>query len=118
MSKLNRGASVGGFPGFEPLDGDDDYKKKIDEGNFNAQDVNDWIKDKNKHLKNITKYNPNMTLDEILLDAGYNDAQVVKYIEVLKNAYATAEGIKGYGVTEAIVETLVSVMSEPGVPIW
>ena len=51
LSKLNQGASVGGFPGFEPPKGDDDYNKKIEEGNFNAQDVNDWIKDINKHPK-------------------------------------------------------------------
>ena len=66
LSKMQRGASVGGFPGFEPPDDDEKYRRRIKEQHFTAQDVNDWVKEINNFLKQISKKNPRMSLEEIL----------------------------------------------------
>mgnify|MGYP001609778939 CR=1 FL=1 len=46
LSKMQRGASVGGFPGFEPPDDDKEYRDKVKNERYTPQDVNDWVKHK------------------------------------------------------------------------
>ncbi|MEK9163635.1 MAG: hypothetical protein AAB261_10025, partial [Chloroflexota bacterium] len=51
LSKMQKGKSIGGFPGFEPPDDDERYKRKVKDGEYNAQDVNNWVKEINNFLR-------------------------------------------------------------------
>jgi len=66
LSKMQGGRSIGGFPGFEPPDDDEEYRRKIQDGTYKAEDVNDWVKEINNFLNQVVKKNPNLSLDEVL----------------------------------------------------
>lgn len=69
VSKLLGGQSIGGFPGFEPPD-DERYKNKIRNSTYSGEEANSWLKEINNFLQQVTNKNPNMTLEEILKQAG------------------------------------------------
>jgi len=118
LSKMQKGASVGGFPGFEPPDDDERYKRKVKEGEYNAQDVNDWVKEINNFLRQIIDKNPGMTLEKILQKQGLTSEQVKEFLEALRNVHATASGMEGTGVTSETVIVLKSLMDTLGVSTW
>lgn len=118
LSKMLEGASVGGFPVFEPPDNNEKYRRKIKDQTYTAQDVNDWVKEINNFLGQIVKKNPGLTLEEILQRQGLTPTQVENYIAALQRVHYTADGMKGFGVSEKTVETLTSLMKTLGVPTW
>jgi hypothetical protein len=117
LSKMLEGASIGGFPGFEPPD-DEEYRRKIKEQNYSAQDVNDWVKEINNFLGQIAQKNPGLTLREILQRHGLTQSQIENYIAALQRVHYAADGMKGFGVSEKTVETLTSLLKTLGVPTW
>ena len=118
MSKMQGGASIGGFPGFEPPDNDEKYRRKVKDGTYNSQDVNDWVKDINNFLKQIVEKNPNMSLEEILQKQGLPQTEIEGFVRALRNVHATAKGMSGYGVNPETVERLESLMEILGVSAW
>jgi hypothetical protein len=118
LSKMLEGASIGGFPGFEPPDDDEKYRRKIKDQTYTAQDVNDWLKQINNFLNQIVKKNPGLTLEEVLERQGLTQIQSQNFIAALQRIHYTADGMKGLGVSEKIVETLASLLKTLGVPTW
>lgn len=118
LSKMQRGASIGGFPGFEPPDDDEKYRRKIKEQNYSAQDVNDWVKEINNFLNQIVKKNPGMSLEKILQKQGLSQAEIDGFIEALQSTHNTAQVLSEYGVNPETVKILESLMKTLRVPIW
>ncbi|MFZ1403593.1 MAG: hypothetical protein WAW03_10950, partial [Anaerolineae bacterium] len=94
LSKLLSGASVGGFPGFEPPGDDDKYRRKIEERSYTAEEVNYWVKEINNFLGQIVKKNPGMSLEEILQKQGLNPEQIVAFIRALRNIHSITAGME------------------------
>ncbi len=117
LSKMQRGASVGGFPGFEPPD-DEKYRRKIKEQHITARDVNDWVKEINHFLKQIVDKNPGTTLEEILRNQGLTSSQIDQFVVALRNTHTTAEGMESLGVNETTVKMLESLMRVLRVQPW
>jgi len=115
MSKLQSGNSVGGFPGFEPPQDDDEYRAKIQTRSYSARDVNDWVREINNFLNQIARKNPKLTLEEILKQQGLTQAQVNDYLEGLRTTYRIASDMQKSGVRPITVQTLRSVLLELGV---
>jgi len=118
LSKMRGGASVGGFPGFEPPDDDEEYRRKIKDEAYSARDVNDWVKEINNFLGRIVKKNPNLSFEEILQRQGLTAEKTKDFVEALQRAHYTARGMSGYGVTPERVQVLESLMDVLGVPTW
>jgi len=118
MSKLLGGQSIGGFPGFEPPDDDERYKDKIHNQSYNGEEVNHWIKEINNFLRQIIKKNPDMTLEEILQEAGLQQGDIESFIRGLRNVHIIAAGNEGVGVTSATVKALEELMEILGVAPW
>jgi len=118
LSKMQKGASIGGFPSFEPPDDDERYKRKVKEGEYNAQDVNDWAKEINNFLRQIADKNPGKTLEEILIKQGLNAKQVDEFLHALRDVHITASGMEGTGVTLETVMALKNIMDTLGVSTW
>ncbi len=117
LSKMQRGASIGGFPGFEPPD-DEKYRRKIKEQNYSAQDLNGWVKEINNFLGQIVKKNPGLSLEEMLQRQGLSPSQIDSFTRALRDTHFTATSLKGFGVEIKTVETLESLMSQLGVSAW
>ena len=117
LSKLLSGASVGGFPGFEPPDDDKRYKDKIRNQSYSGEEANYWTKEINNFLSQIVKKNPGSTLQEILQRLGSTSAEIDDFIKALQQTYSTAESMEGYGVNEITVETLKSLLITLGVSL-
>jgi hypothetical protein len=117
LSKMESGKSVGGFPGFEPPKDDKEYQRKVRERAYNAQDVNDWVKQINNFLNQIVKKNPGVSLEKILQRQGSTQAQIDDSVAALREAYRIAESMEGFGVSKVTVETLKSVMIALGVSL-
>lgn len=83
LSKLERGQSIGGFPGFEPPEDDEEYRRKIKEQNYSAQDLNGWVKEINNFLTQIVRKNPGVSLEKILQKRGLTQAQIDEFVEAL-----------------------------------
>ena len=115
---MNKGASVGGFPGFEPPEDDKKYRSKVNDGNFNAQDVNDWVKEINNFLRQIVQKNPGMTLEEILQKQGLTAEQIANFSDTLRNVEVMARSMKHYGVAPETAETLTALMETLGAVPW
>jgi hypothetical protein len=118
LSKMQSGVSIGGFPGFEPPNDDERYKRKVKGGEYNAQDVNDWVKEIINFLRQIADKNPGKTLEEILIKQGLNAKQVDEFVHALRNVHATASGMEGAGVTSETVKALKSILDILGVATW
>ena len=118
LSKMLGGASVGGFPGFEPPKDDKEYQRKVRERDYKAQDVNDWAKEITNFLSQIVKKNPGMSLEKILQEQGLSEFQVNDFVGALKNLHYTADGMKGSGVSAETVARLETLMEKLRVPTW
>ena len=116
LSKMQGGASVGGFPGFEPPD--DKYRRKIEDRSYSGEDANGWIKEINNFLKQIADKNPGLTLEEILQRQGLAQAQIKQFIEAVRETHYVANSRVGYGVNLDTVKTLASLMERLGVSAW
>ena len=62
LSKMQGVESIGGFPGFEPPDDDEKYKRKIKNSSASGEEVNTWVKEINNFLRQVANKNPGMTL--------------------------------------------------------
>ncbi len=118
LSKMQGGASIGGFPGFEPPDDDKKYRSKIEKSSYTGEEVEHWLKEINNFLRQIATKNPRMTLLEILEKQGLNPSEVDSFVGAIRNLRITAEGFKGYGVTESSLEKLIELMRLLGVQPW
>lgn len=118
LSKMQGGASIGGFPGFEPPDDDERYKRKVKGEGYNAQDVNDWVKEINNFLRQIANKNPRMKLEEILIKQGLAAAQIKEFLDALRNVELSARNMERYGVATETVQLLQTVMKDLGVIPW
>jgi len=118
LSKMQGGDSIGGFPGFEPPGDDEKYRRKIKDRDYNPQDVNDWVKEINNFLRQITNKNRGLTLEVILQRQGLNRGQIDSFINTLRDTQATAAGMEGHGVSEATAKTLEALMKVLGVSTW
>lgn len=118
LSKMQRGASVGGFPGFEPPKDDKDYRDKVKDARYTAQDVNDWVKEINNFLNQIVKKNPGLSLEKILQKQGLSQAEMDSFIEALQSTHNTAKVWSEYGVNPETVKILESLMKTLRVPVW
>ncbi|MBK6432165.1 hypothetical protein [Candidatus Amarolinea dominans] len=118
LSKMLGGASVGGFPGFEPPDDDEKYRRKIKDQDYSAEDLNGWVKEINNFLNQITKRNPGQSLEELLERQGLSQTQIREFVQSLQQAHYTAKGMSGHGVNPQTVLTLDSLMEILGVVPW
>lgn len=118
LSKMQGGASVGGFPGFEPPKDDKEYQRKIKERDYKAQDVNGWAKEINNLLDQIVKKNPGKSLERILQEEGLTQTQIEDLIGALQELQYSARGMTGFGVRLETVKTLTALMKTLGVPTW
>lgn len=118
LSKMEGGESIGGFPGFEPPDDDEEYQRKIRDRTYSPQDVNDWVREINNFLDQIVKRNPDLSLEEILQKQGLASGQIEEFLDALREAHTIASGMKGYGVRAKTVETFESLMTTLGVSQW
>ena len=118
LSKMQGGASVGGFPGFEPPGDDDKYRRKIEERSYTAEEVNYWVKEINNFLGQIVKKNPGMSLEEILQKQGLNPEQIVAFIRALRNIHSITAGMEGIGVSGTTIAALAGLMNTLGVSPW
>lgn len=118
ISKMSKGASIGGFPGFEPPDNDEGYQRKIRESEYNGQDVNDWVKEICSYLETIIKRNPNMTLEQILQKTGLSAKETEEFLDALRVIHKITEGYENYGVSPATLNRLVKLMEKLGVGPW
>jgi hypothetical protein len=117
LSKLQGGASVGGFPGFEPPD-DDRFKDKIRNQSYGGEEANYWGKEINNFLRQIVDKNPGLTLEQMLQRAGLQPAEIKSYLDALRNVHRTIEGLADYGVNQSTIETLEDLMRVLGVVPW
>lgn len=104
LSKMERGTSIGGFPGFEPPKDDKEYQRKIKEGNYSAQNVNDWVKDISKSLEQVAKKNPGKSLEKILQEQGKTRIQIDEFLDAVRNAQYRARSMEGTGVNTQTIE--------------
>jgi len=118
MSKLLGGEGIGGFPGFEPPDDDERYRKKIRNYSYTGEEANYWIKEINNFLRQIVKKNPGMTLEEILQETGMSAEDMTTYVDSVRNVLTIAESWENRGVTSATIKTLRSLMETFGVQPW
>ena len=118
LSKMQGGASVGGFPGFEPPEDDEKYRRKIKNRAYTPEEAEHWIKELNNFLKQVAEKNPGMTLEEILQKQGLSLDEIDNFIVALRNAHATAAGMEGYGVNVETVQTMESLFQTLGVSTW
>lgn len=118
LSKMRRGASVGGFPGFEPPKDDKEYQRKVNERHFKAQDVNDWTKEINNFLHQLVKKNPGKSLERILQEQGLTPTQIDDFVGALQELQYSGSGMTGFGVSEETIRTLTALMKTLGVPTW
>lgn len=118
LSKMQGGASIGGFPGFEPPNDDERYKRKVKGEGYNAQDVNNWVKEINNFLRQIADKNPGKTLEEILIKQGLTTLQVKDFLDALRNVELSARNMEHYGVATGTIQLLQTVMKDLGVIPW
>ncbi|MBK7203316.1 hypothetical protein [Candidatus Amarolinea dominans] len=117
LSKMLGGASVGGFPGFEPPGDDDKYRRKIEKRSYTAEEVNYWVKEINNFLSQIVKKNPGMSLEEIL-QSRLNPEQIVAFIRALRDMHSIAAGMESIGVSGTTTAALAGLMNTLGVSPW
>jgi len=73
-----------------------------------------------KHVKErqIADKNPSMALEEILLKQGRSPAEIENFLNAIREARVTADGMSGYGVQAETAETLESLMQMLEVSSW
>lgn len=118
LSKMQRGHSIGGFPGFEPPENDEKYRRKISNQEYTAQDVNGWVKESNNFLQQLADKNPGLTLEEILHRQGLTQIQIDEFVEALRETQFVARAQVGQGVRSETVETLKTILERLGVALW
>ncbi|MEK7442267.1 MAG: hypothetical protein AABZ78_15825 [Chloroflexota bacterium] len=118
LSKMQGGESIGGFPGFEPPDDDEKYKRKIKNSSASGEEVNTWVKEINNFLRQVANKNPGMTLEKILEKQGLSAEQVKNFSDALRNVHAVADGKVGYGVRQTTFDSLTELMKLLGVTTW
>ncbi len=118
LSKMQGGESIGGFPGFEPPDNDERYKRKVEKSTATGEEVNTWVKEINNFLHQIANKNSGMTLEKILEKQGLSAAQIKDFSDALRNVHAIADGKVGYGVQQTTVDSLTELMKLLGVATW
>ncbi len=118
LSRMQRGESIGGFPGLEPPDDDDKYRRKIKDQSYRAEEVNHWVKEINNFLTQIVKKNSGLSLEEILQKQGLTPSQIESFFDALRNAEVMARGMQDYGVTAETATTLRTLMETLGVAPW
>ena len=118
LSKMLEGASIGGFPGFEPPKDDKEYRRRIKDQDYGPEDVNGWIKEINNFLGQIAKKNTGLTLEEVLQRQGSTPAEIESFGKALQQVHYAARGMSGYGVNPQNVLTLESLMRVLGVVPW
>lgn len=118
LSKMQGGASIGGFPGFEPPGDDDKYRRKVEERSYTAEEVNYWVKEINNFLGQIVKKNPGMSLEEILQKQGLNPEQIVAFIRALRIIHSITAGMESIGVSGTTTAALAGLMNTLGVSPW
>ena len=118
LSKMQGGVSVGGFPGFEPPDDDEKYRRKINERSYTPEEADYWIKEINNFLKQIANKNPNLSLKEILQKQGLSLGEIDNFIVALRNTHATAAGMEGHGLSAQTLQTVESLFKILGVSTW
>ncbi|MBK9091482.1 MAG: hypothetical protein IPM84_01640 [Anaerolineae bacterium] len=118
LSKMLGGASIGGFPGFEPPGDDDKYRRKIEERSYTAEEVNYWVKEINNFLGQIVKKNPGLSLEEILQRQGLSQVETRELVEALQGTHNTAKVLSEYGVNPETVKILESLLKTLRVPLW
>jgi len=118
LSKLQDGASIGGYPPFKPPDDDERYKKKIKDRSYSPQEANDWLKEINNFLRQLTKRHPGMTMEKILQRQGLSQTEVKSFLDALREAYRIADGMSvGGGVSQETVKTLTELLVTLGVSL-
>ncbi len=118
LSKMEGGASIGGFPGFEPPDDDERYKRKVEKSTATGEEVNTWVKEINNFLRQIANKNPGVTLEKILEKQGLTSEQITSFSNALKDVHLNASTRVGYGVQESTAKTLEELMRLLGVGTW
>jgi hypothetical protein len=123
------GESVGGFPGFEPPDpDDDDYRRKVEERSYRPRDVDDWVRDINKHLRELIARNPGKTLEELLqeywrsTDPSLSMQEITTrtnhYLDSIRTVQTIAESQTTIGVSEVNIDILKGLTEMLGVVPW
>jgi hypothetical protein len=115
---MRGGASIGGFPGFEPPKDDKEYRRKIKERDYTAQDVNDWVKGINNYLEQLVKKNPGKALEKILQEQGLTAKEIKSFVDALRDAHRAADAMKGFGVNSQTVERIEALMKGLRVNPW
>jgi len=115
---MEGGASIGGFPGFEPPDDDERYKRKVEKSTATGEEVNTWVKEINNFLRQIANKNPGVTLEKILEKQGLTSEQITSFSNALKDVHLNASTRVGYGVQESTAKTLEELMRLLGVGTW
>jgi len=116
LSKLEGGASIGGFPGFEPPD-DERYKNKIKNRSYSGSEANDWLKEINNYLRQIIKRYPDKTLIEILRRHSLAQTEIDNFVKALQNAYTIGNRFKDAGVRAETLSLLRESLQTLGVPL-
>jgi hypothetical protein len=117
LSKMQGGASIGGFPGFEPPD-DERYKDKIRNQSYSGEEANYWAKEINNLLRQIVDKNPGLTLEQILQRAGLQPGEIKSFMDGLRNIHSSVSGLVDHGVNPKTVEILEELMNILGVTPW
>jgi RHS repeat-associated protein len=129
LSRMLGGESVGGFPGFEPPDpDDDDYRRKVEERSYRPRDVDDWVRDINKHLRELIARNPGKTLEELLqeywrsTDPSLSMQEITTrtnhYLDSIRTVQTIAESQTTIGVSEVNIDILKGLTEMLGVVPW
>jgi len=118
LSRMSGGESVGGFPGFEPPEDDEEYRREIKNRSYPPEKANHWLQEINGLLKWIIRKNPGLSFREILQRQGSTQGEIADFIERLQRAHYTAKAMSGYGVNPETVKILESLMKTLGVPTW
>ncbi len=118
LSRMQGGVSIGGFPPFKPPEDDERHREKIKNRAYSPEEANHWLGEMNNFLRQIADKNPGMTLEEILLKQGRSPAEIENFLNAIREARVTADGMSGYGVQAETAETLESLMQMLEVSSW
>jgi|GEM_PF-1454067 len=117
LSKLEGGASVGGFPGFEPPDDDERYKRKVKDSSYSGEEANTWLKEIINYLRQLIKRYPGKTLAEILKRHGLSEAEIDEFIKAVREAYNIAGRLRNDGVRAETITALQELLPILGIPL-
>jgi hypothetical protein len=116
LSKLQGGASIGGFPGFEPPD-DERYKRIVKNASYTGEEANTWLKEIINYLRQLIKLYPGKTLAEILGRHGLSEAEIKSFTDALRLAYTNAVRLSNDGVRAETITALQELLPALGVSL-